>query len=118
MTCSGAFTPTDAKTTKCAWSRMKVGVGAGATRGVKAAEVVWPVISELAAMAEPDLSAADMGCNYRGELSRPLRHVPAALSVPADVCALGTAKRCHRHLCVLKKKTPMNIGLSFPACTG
>lgn len=81
---------------------MKVGVG-GVTRGVKEVEVVWPVISELPCWLSPDLSQADTGCNYRGEVSGPLRHVPAMLSVPADVCALGTAKRCHRHLCGLKK---------------
>ena len=41
---------------------------------------------------EPDLSQVDTGCNYREEVSQPLRHVPGMLSMPADVWALGTAK--------------------------
>lgn len=69
------------------------------------------MISELPAMAERDSSQADMGCNYRGEVSQPLRHVPAVLSMAADVCALGTAKRCHRHLCALKMN---KTGLTLP----
>lgn len=38
------------------------------------------------------MSQVDMGCNYRREVSQPLRHVPAMLSTLADVSALGTAK--------------------------
>lgn len=47
---------------------------------------------KLPVLVEPDLSQVDMGCNYRGEVSQPLRHVPATLSMQADVWALGTAK--------------------------
>lgn len=61
-------------------------------RETEAVEEARPVISRAPMPVEPDLSQVDMGCNYRGEVSQPLRHVPATLSTPADVWALGTAE--------------------------
>ena len=65
-------------------------------------------------LVEHDLSQVDMGCNYRREVSQPLRHVPGTLSAAADVWALGTAKGVAGAYVCTKLLHPLKIGLSFP----
>lgn len=70
------------------------------------------------AWLRPNLSQVDTGCNYRGEVSQPLRHVPAMLSALGDVWALWHCQKVSPVLtCAQNCCAPMKIGLSFPGRT-